>query len=427
MIHVLGILFGICVTTCAAPQSGVPASGASLGIDAFPELGSSPETLATFDVCWDQLRLRFFDRSMLGVNWLEIRRRYRPRAAACAPGKPLRSLLREMVAELGTSHTTILHADVYESIALELKNRRAPTFGMLLEETEPEFFYVRALYEGGPADLAGLREGDRIVLVDGVSPDRNSRVVNADYDPGLPGPSLSWILASSGRAVELLVQPREDTLSRRTVTLAPVPMNAVDAARNSVRILRQGDLRIGVLHIWFCSWGVSKLLEDAVTGPLRDCDALILDLRGRGGHPHVVREILSVFQPRRSLVDDAFRRRRSALWGKPVVFLIDERTRSAKEVLAYIVREDGIGTLVGRRTEGAVLGARFFRLPDGSYVEIPTTSFSTRGVTLEGRGVAPAVAVSPSLPFAGGRDPILALGVTVAIERVAESRAASRP
>jgi carboxyl-terminal processing protease len=100
------------------------------------------------------------------------------------------------------------------------------------------------------------------------------------------------------------------------------------------------------------------------------------------------------------------------------VFLIDSRSRSAKEILAYRIRHENVGTLVGEKTEGAVLGAMFHPLPDGSYLELPGVAVPVNGVSLEGVGVEPDVRATVELPYAQGLDGILEAGLDVAVEKV---------
>lgn len=365
--------------------------------------------LDIFDACWETVRTRFYDSQLHNVDWFDVRQRYRPRAARTEPGRPMRNLLREMVAELQASHMTILHPEVYRSLSHELQNRRTWTHGVVIEETESDRFFVRALYEDGPGERAGLEVGDRIVLVNGESPDRSDGVLDAGYDPALPGPRLFFLGAADGRRHRLVVQPDRDPVTRYETVIRPSVMNAVDAALNSVSVARREGLRIGYVHIWYCSRGVTAVVERALTRSLRGCDAVVVDLRGRGGLPQVVNQLLALFKGSGD---------RPAAWTRPAVFLIDERSRSAKEVIAYVVRDDAIGPLVGARTEGAVLGAHFFPLPDGSYVEVPVSKVSVRGEYLEGIGVPADVEVEWSLPFSGGVDPIRERGFEVAVRKV---------
>ena len=145
-----------------------------------------------------------------------------------------------MLAELNASHTTIVDEEVYRSLRAELSNRRSLTHGVLIEESEPGFFFVRALYARGRAEKAGLRRGDRVVLVNGSAPDRSEWVVDAGYDPALPHPPLYFLRARSDAPLRLRVQSHPDPGSRRTVVLSPRVTNAVEAVAGS----RQPCIRI---------------------------------------------------------------------------------------------------------------------------------------------------------------------------------------
>lgn len=384
---------------------------------------AAEKDLETFEEVWRAVDRHFYDRDHHGVDWDGARERYRPLVAAADGEAEVRRALNAMLAELGASHTAILDGDVYQGMMAELLNRRAPTFGLLLEESMPRRLFLRALYEGGPASAAGLRVGDRVVGVDGIPVFEAEQLVPAGYDPGLPGAPLYFLRASG--PLSLVVQPEPDARSRRVVTLAPVEMNGVDAAANSARVVDVDGVRVGVFHVWYCSRGVGAALRAALRGPLRDCDALALDIRGRGGYTDVVTELLDVFRGEASLLQRLRGRRAPPLWTRPLVVLIDDRSRSAKEMFSEQVRNLSLGTLVGQRTEGAVLGATFHPLPDGSYLELAGMAVPVRGRSLEGVGVDPDVDVDYVVPYCGGEDPILRRGLEVAAEAVrARARAA---
>ena len=87
---------------------------------------------------------------------------------------------------------------------------------------------------------------------------------------------------------------------------------------------------------------------------------------------------------------------------------------SGKEVVAFAVKSRRLGTLVGERTAGAVLGGRPFLLSDRSLLYLATLDVEVNGVRLEGVGVQPDIWVQDDLPYAGGRDPQLDAAVACA-------------
>jgi len=371
-----------------------------------PAAGSD-ETLRTFDACWRLVRRHFYDEDLHGVDWAAVRARYRPQADRARPGAELAGVLAGMLGELKASHAAVLQGEAYRGLIAELHNRRYWTFGLLLEESRPNELFVRAMYEGGPGPAAGLRVGDRVDRIDKRRALSSDHLLPAGYDPAPGAKRLFFLRARAGARLRLGVWRRPDAGASHETVLVAKWTNAVDATRASVRVIRRGPYRIGTLHLWYCQRGVVKVLDEALSGALAKCDALVLDLRGRGGWADIAHRIVD----------------RCEQWRRPVVFLVDRRTRSAKELLAHEVRRRRAGWLVGERTEGAVLGAGFYPLPDGSFLELPIVDVRTSdGVRLEGRGVAPHFEATLVVPFAAGRDGILERGLAQAAREAAARR-----
>ena len=207
----------------------------------------------------------------------------------------------------------------------------------------------------------------------------------------LPLPAQAQVLArhANGRAQAIAVTPRPTTL--------------IESMGNSARVVAHQGKRIGVIHLWhFMTGEVVQTLVRALNGPLADADALVLDVRGRGGRADVVRRILSLFGGRQPS------------WTKPVVCLIDKGSRSAKEIFAYHWKKQELGPLIGETTAGACIGCRFMQLSDSSILMVPMSNVTsmTDGVNLEGRGVDPTEPVAQHpLPYRAGQDAILAAGL----------------
>ena len=282
----------------------------------------SEATRNTFDVCWRLVKRHFYDPGLHGVDWDAMRDKYRPLADKAAPGDELHAVLTKMLMELKASHTAILSPDVFRGIRAELSDRRYWTFGMMLEEARPGEVYLRTAFEGGPGPSAGLLMGDRILSIDAVPILRSKHLINAGYDPAPGSPRLFFLRAEAGTRLRLKFQRRAGGRVRE-VRVAARKTNGVDASAASVRVIKRGRYRIGTMHIWYCQPGVPKVLRQAMEGPFKDCDAMVLDVRGRGGSRAVTNAIVRLCKQ----------------WGKPLTVLIDKRTRSAKELLALRVHD----------------------------------------------------------------------------------------
>ena len=256
--------------------------------------------------------------------------------------------------------------------------------------------FLAGVYHGGPAERAGLRVGDEIVAADGEP-----------FDP------IASFADKAGQPV---------TLEVRRVEEGPIfPVEVVperirpnefflNAMRASVRVIEHGGQRLGYVRIW--SYARRQyhrvLIEELAEGRLKDVDGLVLDLRGGwGGAQPEYAELFVGGAPIMTFVGrDGREAFASFRWRRPVVVLVDEGTRSGKEVVTYGLQRQGV-PVVGTRTAGALLAGRGFLLSDGSLLVLAVSDVRVDGERLEGRGVVPDVEVSFRLPYAAGHDPQL--------------------
>lgn len=334
-------------------------------------------------------------------------------AAAQASRTPreVRAAINAMLGTLGVSHLAVLERAVWErELAQEFVARRTLRFGCELIELDGRLFLDGVAHDG-PAARAGLRAGDEVATIEGAPALGSPWLDPAAHDPGMPGPPGHFLRPDGERPLTLGVRRAADG-PLEGVSVTPFPTSLVDAARASVRVERVGDAKVGVVRLWhFMHMDVARTVARALEGPFVGADAVVLDLRGRGGSSAVVEAVLALFVGRR------------ARWRGPVVCLTDAGTRSAKEIFAWRWRQAGRGPIVGERTQGACIGCVFQELSDGSIIMLPVQDVRrmTGGESLEGKGVDPTHPVAQlPLPYRAGRDAILDAGLAEAA-RLAEA------
>ncbi len=339
----------------------------------------------------------FYDRGLAGVDWKAASERHRTAAREAADRRGDLEAANALLSELRVSHTFLIPAEVYErTYDSEMRGRATSQFGFMLERRGTRFF-VSDLLAGGAADRAGLRRGDEVVSLDGAGPAAAPRLV-AFHDRGTGAAARYELDPSDGKPIAVELR-RAEGQATATVEVAAGETNRVLASAASIRTIRRDGLRFGYARLYHVLHrDCYRALEQALMGPLASADGLILDLRGWGGYwdpvgRSVVRLVSGVGSP----------------WRGRVVAIVDENTRSAKEVMAYHLRKRGI-PLVGRRTAGAVLGAGFYPTTVASAVvvlAVRDVRSLTDGVNLEGAGVEPDVPVDDALPYAGGEDELV--------------------
>ncbi len=373
---------------------------------------------ALFDEVQRTVRDRFYDRDLHGLDWEAIGAQYRSRAAAARSEGELADAINAMLGELGASHLgyytprDTAYYDLADIFSWSLRNQLRSMFaggdvaytgiGIFTRRIEGKIF-VSGVLNGLPADEAGLLVGDEIVAADG-----------APFEP------VESFSGAAGRKVALDIRRTPGGTPQR-VDVVPEriePNEAfLEAMRASTRVIERGGAKIGYIHVWSYARGdYQELLERQIsTGPLKDADALIWDLRdGWGGADPAYLDIFNARAPTmlttgrggsESVVN--------AKWRKPAALLVNGGTRSGKEVLTYGFKKYGYGEVVGTRTAGALLAARAFLLPGGGLLLVPVADVELDGERLEGRGVTPTIEVERRIPYAAGADPQLDRAVEV--------------
>lgn len=161
--------------------------------------------------------------------------------------------------------------------------------------------------------------------------------------------------------------------------------------------------------------------------------ALIFDLRGnRGGlQNNLIFTLGNLFDHDVTVGKTVMRKGEKALVAKSqgngaftgqLIVLVDSRTSSAAEILARMVQIEHRGVVLGDRSAGSVMGAKFYPLKEGIGLVIPfgfelteEDLIMTDGKSLEKQGVVPDVMLIPTAAdIAEGRDPVLARAAELA-------------
>jgi carboxyl-terminal processing protease len=376
---------------------------------------------AVLDEVWRTVRDRFFDPGLHGLDWTAVRARYAPQAATAASDEALATVINAMLAELHASHTELYTPDepayyqLADIFAGALRHHGLdrvfsggkityPGIGIFTRPDAAGHIFVSGVIEGAPAQQAGLQVGDEIIAAD-AEPFRP--VLSFRSKVGTPV-ALSIRRHADGQIEQVAVTPTQ---------LQPHEM-FLQGLKASARVIpTHNGMRIGYAHVWsYAGDAYQEALEQLLSeGVLRDADALILDLReGWGG---AVPDYLDLFNARAPTIQMRDRDGRAEFdnvkWRRPAVMLVNEDTRSGKEVLAYGFKKYGLGEVVGSRTKGAVLAATAFLMSNGDLLLLAVDDVRVDGKRLEGIGVEPTISVPFDLRYAAGRDPQLDRAVEV--------------
>ncbi|MBC8077506.1 MAG: PDZ domain-containing protein, partial [Chloroflexales bacterium] len=125
------------------------------------------QRLRIFDAVWELVRDRYLYEDYRGLDWNEVRDRYRPRALAADDPALFYDAVAQMIDELGDDHSQFESPQqVAEDEAEFAGSLRYAGIGAQIRDAEEGGFVVR-LVAGGPAEQAGLRHGDVVLAVAG--------------------------------------------------------------------------------------------------------------------------------------------------------------------------------------------------------------------------------------------------------------------
>jgi len=369
---------------------------------------------------WRILRDWFYDPGMHGgiERWNAIRDRYAPLAAAVVTREDLNYVLHEIAGEANAGHVYVERGPN----AASQTRKPGGLLGAEFSRDDSGYFRIERIFAGENWDAANrsplteagvnVKSGEFLLAVDGV----DARSVQNVY---------ALLENKAERVVELRVNAKANAQGSRVVrvkTLASEEnlryLNWVAERRAMVDRLSGG--RIGYLHLPNTAVEGNRELNQWLA-PLAHKDALIIDDRYNGGGfiPDRMIELLSRtplnYWKRRGLEPQPTP---GIAHRGPKAMLINGLSSSGGDALPYYFRHEKLGTLIGTRTWGGLIGISGNPpLIDGGMILAATFRFMSAedgSWQVENEGVAPDIEVvdRPEL-IAAGRDPSLEKAVEV--------------
>ncbi|MCZ6596200.1 MAG: PDZ domain-containing protein, partial [Planctomycetota bacterium] len=361
---------------------------------------------------WRIYRDFFYDAGLHGVDWDAIGARYAGVLVDATSREDVHWLIGEMMAELNVGHA-------YNSPPPDMPSSgSARPVGLLGCDWEIENGAYRIAHIlGGGAYDADARSplarhgvdaavGDYLLAVNGQPVDASRNVYSAFAGTaGKPTVlTLNTAPTMDGNEREILVEPIQSEVSLRYRQWV---------AENRDLVSELSDGRIGYIHVPSTARNGQNELMRQFLGQQHK-DALIIDERWNSGGQIPTRFIELLNRP----ITNYWATRHGEDWTWPPMghrgpkaMLINGAAGSGGDCFPYYFRQAGLGTLIGMRTWGGLIGISGNPgLIDGANPSVPTFGFyeldGTWGV--EGHGVEPDIEViDDPAQMQDGRDPQL--------------------
>jgi len=292
----------------------------------------------------------------------------------------IQGAIEGMIEALDDPHTSYLDIEAYGQWTSHLEGKYEGIGAYIgVEDDQP---MIIAPIAGSPADKAGIRAGDIILGIDGISAAEMSLV---DVVLNIRGPK--------GTSVKLLVlhqdetEPEEIEIVRAEIEIASVYF----------------EMREDIAYINISNFAertneeLSSVLEEIAR---EEATGIILDLRSNaGGLLSTVVDVTSRFLEEGIIfymVDNQGERTVSSVesagqvTGLPLIVLVDSYSASGSEILAGALQDHARAAIAGTITYGKGSVNVLHRLKDGSGLYITTARWYTpSGRLIEGEGVEP--------------------------------------
>ena len=295
---------------------------------------------------------------------------------------------------LGDPYSVYYTADDYKDLQISTSGNYYGIGAGLSQNAKTMEVTVLKVYEGTPAEDAGLEDGDQILKVDDVeatSMELSNLVKKIRGEEGTTV-HLQIYRESSGETLEVDVK-------RANVDLPSVSYEMLDGG-------------IGYIQISEFQSNTAKQFKAAVKDlQSQNMKSMIVDVRSNpGGLITSVVDILDQILPEGTVVytEDKYGKREnytsdSNCLKLPIAVLVNENSASASEIFAGAIKDYNYGTLIGVKTFGKGIVQTVYPLEDGDAIKITTAKYYTpNGNYIHKVGITPDIEVEYN--YSGPKD-----------------------
>ena len=284
---------------------------------------------------------------------------------------------------LGDPYSVYYTADEYKDMQINTSGNYYGIGAALSQDVKTKEVTISKVYEGTPAEEAGLKDGDQIIKVNDTESTSKELSALVQEIRGEEGTTvhLQVYRASNNKTFEIDVE-------RKNVELPSITSKMLDGG-------------IGYIQISEFQSKTDEQFKSALADLKKQgMKSLIVDVRSNpGGLINAASNILDQILPEGTVVytEDKYGKREdytsdSNCLDCPIAVLVNENSASASEIFAGAIKDYNYGTLIGTKTFGKGIVQTVFPLEDGDAVKITTAKYYTpKGNYIHGVGIEPDI------------------------------------
>ncbi len=355
------------------------------------------EWMQIYNESWRQMRDYFYAKNMHGVDWNKIQKRYAQLVPHINHRSDLAYIIGEMIGELNVGHAYSQNGEHPEAPRVQ-----TGLLGAEFSKDKSGFFKIEKIIEGAnwsketrsPLSMPGIdvKAGDFIISVNG----RSLKETNDIFE---------YLAGTANTIIELEVNSKPEVAGARKILVEPIAdesgLRYFSWVQNNIRKVSEAtNGEVGYIHI--PDMGVPGLNEFVKHYyPQLSKKALIIDDRGNGGgnvSPMITERLqrtITYFSMHTNQKEGDVNP--VGTFHGPKVLLVNEYSASDGDLFPYRFKHNKLGTVIGRRTWGGVVGySGSVPVVDGGSIVTPSYApFAADGSgwIIEGTGVAPDIEV----------------------------------
>ena len=374
-----------------------------------------------FDEAWRVNRDYFYDPGMHGTNWLAMKKKYEVFLPDLASRSDLNTLIQWMCSELAVGHHRISGSgdrlNTPERVPGGLRGA-----DYVLANNRYRFKKIYGGLNWNPNLRSPLTEpgvnavaGEYLLAVNGRDLKSSENL-------------FQFFENTSGKIVELTIGKNPDYTGSRVVKVVPVDNEFALRNRDWVEgnLKKVNEATKGqVAYVYVPNTaGLGHEYFKRYFYPQANKKAIIIDERFNGGGQladYYIDLLQKPYQAHWNFRYGKDLKSPSASIQGPKVMIIDETAGSGGDMLPWMFRKFNVGTIVGKRTWGGLVGILGFpEFIDGGSVTAPNLAIWTKdGFIVENVGVAPDIEVEQwPAEIIKGNDPQLEKAIEVALKEL---------
>lgn len=284
---------------------------------------------------------------------------------------------------IGDPYSAYYTSDEYETMLISATSTLSGIGAVLQQDPDTMQVTVNYVYEGSPAEKAGIRKGDQLLRVDDITATTMELSELVTHIRGDKGTVVHLRLYRQG-----MLEYLELDVERDIVDMPTLSGQMLEHQIGYISIAEFGDKT------------AEEFAEQVEALESQGMTALIVDLRNNpGGVVKSVTQMLDQILPEGVIVSTKDKYGKEETYTSdascmdiPLAVLINGSSASSSEIFAGAIRDYDYGTLIGTRTFGKGIVQSIRRLKDGSAIKLTTSKYYTpSGENIHGEGIAPDI------------------------------------